>query len=225
MSSILDESEEMRLASTKTESRDLTSLGELYAIVQTTEQLEVAFLQGSIPAADYTNFCSDLIARFEAHSRLLLSSKTILSTDEFFNKYCSASRVARHRLLVAKKPETIENNELWNNKRGYRGQEKPKLSGSAIIKLTGVLSGLIDAIKVYTFADELLPFISGCRNEFLDEEGIPNDWDAITRLGNWEAKLRALPATAKLTDEDMRQLSHEVEAIYSDWTQMNRSVE
>ena len=77
----------MTLTTTRAE-RDLQdSLGELFSIIVTLDQLEKAFLKDAIPEAEYTDICERSLRQYKA----LLADETIaaefLDLEDFKDKW------------------------------------------------------------------------------------------------------------------------------------------
>merc|ERR1711991_436416 len=63
--------EEVKLYSSSRERERIEALGDLYAIIQTVEVLEKAYIRDSVTADEYTPACSKLITQFKSARNLL----------------------------------------------------------------------------------------------------------------------------------------------------------
>lgn len=79
--------EEIKLYDDSLERNRLEELSDLYAIIKTTELLEVAYSRDCITAEEYTDACNRIISQFKTTESALVSRKLIDNTDSFMKEF------------------------------------------------------------------------------------------------------------------------------------------
>ena len=79
--------EEIKLYDDSLERNRLEELSDLYAIIKTTELLEVAYSRDCITAEEYTDACNRIISQFKTTESALISRKLIENTDSFMKEF------------------------------------------------------------------------------------------------------------------------------------------
>ena len=66
--------------------------------------------------------------------------------------------------------------------------------------------------------DELQPLLSDLNDALFRLPDIPNDFEPCRKVNGWLQKLNAMRAVEELGDEEARQLKHDLDSAYTDFT-------
>mmetsp|Transcript_16962 Transcript_16962/g.25169 ORF Transcript_16962/g.25169 Transcript_16962/m.25169 type:complete len:139 (-) Transcript_16962:1642-2058(-) len=78
---------------------------------------------------------------------------------------------------------------------------------------------LMDAIKLEQRAvDELQPLLSDLMNSLTNLPETPNDFDPNKAVSKWLQKLNTMRAVDEVDEDDARQLYHDLDSAYSEFT-------
>ena len=84
----------------------LEDLADLYAIIRSTNSLEVAFSRDAVSLKEYNELCTKLISQHKTTEQALVSSGSIESGESFFKQYGSNYQRAWDRLIRTGVPAT-----------------------------------------------------------------------------------------------------------------------
>ena len=88
---------------------------------------------------------------------------------------------------------------------------------SSVMDITAKFVSVQDQIDMsITSVDDLHPILSDLLSALLAFKTVDNDSTAIKAIQNWENKLRGLGASYKLTDDEARDLKHELSKSFSE---------
>jgi ESCRT-I complex subunit VPS28 len=199
-----DGDEEVELYRNSRERQAYDDQATLYAILLATEHLERAYARDSIPNEEYTKECNKLISQF----RLAEKAVDNMSTESFMKLYQMDCPRATERLLIEGVPEPIR-------------QATPESQGVAVTVAETVQYFItaMDAVKLELRAvDELQPLLSDLMDSLTRLPETPNEFEPNRKVKKWLQKLNALRAVDEIDEDDSRQLYHDLDSAYAEFT-------
>ncbi|EGR48199.1 vacuolar sorting protein [Trichoderma reesei QM6a] len=223
LSATINLDEEVTLTSTRAE-RDLQdSLGELFSIIVTLDELEKAFLKDAIPEAEYTDICERSLRQYKA----LLADETIAAEfrdlEDFKAKWELDVPRATERLRVGMPSTTITASSAAPSSAstaaasagggggGGGGGNNP--SGVLILEATQEFITFLDAVKLGLLSkDQLHPLLSDVIqsvNRVTDK-----DFDSRGKIVQWLITLNQMKASDELSEQQARELELDIQQAY-----------
>lgn len=211
----LDESlPEIELYSSAKERKAYDNMGDLYTIITATEHLERAYAQDAITQSEYTTECNKLLSQFKIAEKAALGNKNGMTTETFMSVYQMDCSRAADRLLRMGVPEPLKTSNSG-------GQANVAVSVAEAVQhfITAM-----DAVKLEQRAvDELQPLLSDLMNALMLLPDTPNDFGPNYKVQKWLEKLNAMRAVEQIDDDDGRQLYHDLDSAYSEFTRYLRA--
>mmetsp|Transcript_19154 Transcript_19154/g.60236 ORF Transcript_19154/g.60236 Transcript_19154/m.60236 type:complete len:220 (+) Transcript_19154:68-727(+) len=201
--------EEVKLFDSTRERRKLDDLGDLYALIKTTEKLEKAFARDAIGPDEYERACLRLISQFKASESALQQDGSIESADTFMQEYRMDCPRARERLLRCGVPATVLSQSA--------GNADAAESAVRVAECVQHFITAMDALKLEQRAvDEVQPLLSDLMNSLTR---VPNARvDAgRSKLADWLVQLNAMRAAEEISEGQSRQLLFDLDAAYSEF--------
>lgn len=202
-----DTEEEVELYRNSKERQAYDDQSTLYAIILATEHLERSYARDAITQQEYTTECNKLISQFRLAEKAAL--KPGETTEYFMKLYEMDCPRAAERLLNMGVPEPIRQAE------GAGG-------ASVAVTVAETVQHFIttmDAVKLEQRAvDELQPLLSDLMDSLTRLPETPNDFDPNRKVQKWLQKLNALRAVDEIDEEDSRQLYHDLDSAYAEFT-------
>ncbi|KAL7549873.1 hypothetical protein ACHAWF_013130 [Thalassiosira exigua] len=210
----LDESlPEIDLYESSKERKAYENMGDLYTIITATEHLERAYAQDAITQSEYTTECNKLLSQFKIAEKAALGKKNgSMTTETFMRVYQMDCPRAADRLLRMGVPEPLKNNS---------GEANVAMSVAETVQhfITAM-----DAVKLDQRAvDELQPLLSDLMNALIQLTDTPNDFGPNHKVRKWLEKLNAMRAVDMIDEDDGRQLYHDLDSAYSEFTRYLRA--
>jgi ESCRT-I complex subunit VPS28 len=203
------EDEELTLGnSSAKDRRRWDQLAEFFAIITSVEHLENARIKNAIERNDYTAKCSTLTGQFKDAESALLADNAIESTSAFVAQYSMDVPYAMERLVKYGVPATVL----------HRNHDEHDAIGRArqAAETTQCFITAMDALKLEQRAvDEVQPLISDVMDRLNKCEGLPKDFSGLEAARRWLITFNAMRASDELTDEQVRQLLHDLDTSYS----------
>ena len=194
--------EEVRLYRNAREREKYDNLADLYANVNTLQCLEKAYIKDCVEQKAYTAACSRLIAQVKAAFQLVEDPEQFPTIDAFARKYKLDCPNALMRIREDR-PITI---------RDDRGNVNRCIADSVSLFIT-----LMDKLRMNMKAKDEL------------QQDVRDLCEVISRLSilggrfdehrsvidGWNTKLRSMTASDTLTDEEVRQMTFDIESAYN----------
>lgn len=204
-----DEIEEVELYSSSRERQAYDDQATLYAIILATEHLERAFSRDAITQQEYIEECNKLISQFRLAEKAALS-KLNMTTEQFMELYQLDCPRATERLLKMGVPEIIRTNT---------GETTATLVATTVANFITAM----DAVRIDTRAmDELAPYLRDLMTS-LAQLDVPDDFEPSCKVKHWLQIFNSMRATDEISDEDARQLSHDLDAAYGEFNRYLKS--
>ena len=190
----------------------------LYAIIIATEHLERAYARDAVEPKEYTAQCKKLISQFKLAERVLRSSsnsssssKGMMTTvEEFMTRYQMDCPRAEERLLKMGIPEPMKG-----------GTHDDVSHAVTVAETVQHFITTMDAIKLDQRAvDEIQPLLSDLNDVLLRIPDLPpnEEFVPLQKVSKWLQKLNSMRAVDEISDDDSRQLYHDLDSAYSEFT-------
>lgn len=197
---------------TPQERRDIDTRGNLYALIRTTEHLERAFVNGSIPSSIYEQKCAELITQFKTVKNALKHD-----TDDilaFMREHSMDCPLATERLCGTGVTATKLHQDLSD----------PKNESLHVFEASQHLTTCIDALKLgMRCVDEILPPLKDTLIS-LNKISALKTMEGREKLENWVRTLNQYAADHELSDAQVRQLQFDLEDIHHNFYTCLREV-
>ena len=186
----------------------------LYAIIIATEHLERAYARDAVEPKEYTAQCKKLISQFKLAERVLRSSHNSkgmnTTVEEFMTMYQMDCPRAEERLLKMGIPEPMKG-----------GTHDDASHAVTVAETVQHFITTMDAIKLDQRAvDEIQPLLSDLNDVLLRIPDLPpnQDFVPLQKVSKWLQKLNSMRAVDEISDDDSRQLYHDLDSAYSEFT-------
>ena len=200
-----EEEEEVTLYSSSKERQQYDDQATLYAIILATEHLERSYARDAITDKEYTTECNKLISQFRLAEKAALS-KSQMTTETFMQLYQMDCPRASERLLRMGVPEPI---------RQVTGDSHAVTVAETVQHFITTM----DAVKLEQRAvDELQPLLSDLMESLTKLPETPNDFEPNRKVQKWLKKLNTMRAVDEIDDGDSRQLYHDLDSAYAEFT-------
>lgn len=179
-------------------------LAEFYAIIRTTEALESAFNRQSMSAAVYEEICYAYIRQFKTTERALQQCAAITTAENFFKEFQLDCPFAHQRLIIDGTPSTnmSRNVSVTTDRQAY-------------VQATQAFITAMDAIKLdQREMDEIQPHIRDILVGLNKIQGLPADFEGLTKMKSWLQRLNEMRATDAIDEQNARQLAFDLESSY-----------
>lgn len=207
----IDESlPEIDLFESSKERKNYENLADLYTIITATEHLERAWAKDAIPHSEYTTECNKLLSQFKiAEKAAFGSGKKHMTTETFMRQYQMDCPLAVERLLHMGVPATLKTSD---------SSAHHNVAVTVAETVQHFITAM-DAVKLEQRAvDELQPLLSDLMNALIQLPDTPNDFGPNYKVEMWLAKLNSMRAVDEINEDDGRQLYHDLDSAYSEFT-------
>ncbi|KKY17367.1 putative vacuolar protein sorting-associated protein [Phaeomoniella chlamydospora] len=225
----IDMNQEVKLAETAAERDLLDSLAEIYSIIRTLDGLEKAYIKDAITEQEYTEFCSKLLKQYKS----ILSDETVsrefVDLDSFARKWKIECPRAIERLRIGL-PSTVAlaqgHTPQPSIQQGHDNAlstaspaPAPTSSGPAILSATENFITFLDALRLnLTSKDALHPLLTEVIQSV--NKVTEADFEGRARIIHWLIVLNGMRATQDLTEDQVRELSFDMEQAYNGFKSM-----
>jgi len=183
----------------------------LFTIILATEHLERAYARDAITQKEYTKECNKLIAQFKMAEKAALGADT--TTEDFMTLYQMDCPLATERLLKWGVPQQIKSH--YDDKNAV---------AVTVAETVQHFITTMDAVKLEQRAvDDLQPLLSDLMDALTRLPETPNDFEPNRRVQIWLQKLNNMRAVDEIDEDDARQLSHDLDSAYADFTRYLKS--
>jgi len=195
---------------TPAEKRDASLQAELYSILVTMEHLESAFVKGIVPNEEYERHCAQISTQFKTLQSALRDK--VPDIKAWVREQGMDLPLSEERLLGTGLAATALHGTVGSD---TRSDGKAAL---AIHSATEQFITLTNALQInYTSCMELLPLIQELQTSIV---GIPNlpQISGLERITGWLVTLNNMRAVDTLNDDQIKQLTLDVELAYTAFT-------
>jgi len=181
------------------------NMADLYAIIKTVEHLEKAYVKDAIPADKYEPACTKLIAQYRTACGLVE-----MNVDAFAQMYKLDCPAALRR-LSAGIPATLEHQTGSTNSGNQEAVVAQVvqhfITTSDLVKLCSGEQGNVSV-------DQLLPYLRDLLDALNKMPSLSPDFVGKAKIKEWIKVLTPQPASYQLTDEQVRQISFDLESSH-----------
>ncbi|XP_015116300.1 uncharacterized protein LOC107040645 [Diachasma alloeum] len=192
--------EEVKLYKNAREREKHDNQADLYAVVNTLQHLEKAYIRDCVTPKEYTAACSKLLVQYRAAFKQVQSDQfpTIDAFARAFRLDCPAAleRIKEDR------PITIKDDKGNTSK--------------CIADIVSLFITLMDKLRLDIKAmDELHPDLRDLLDTMNRLSILPSDFDGKTRVSDWLQTLNSMSASDELSETQVRQLLFDLETSYN----------
>jgi len=182
------------------------NMADLYAIIKTVEHLEKAYVKDAIPAEKYEPACNKLIAQYRTACGLVE-----MNVDDFAKMYKLDCPAAMLR-LKAGIPATMEHHTASASSSGNQQAIVAQvvqhfITASDVVKLGNGDQGNVSV-------DQLLPYLRDLLDALNKMPTLSPDFVGKAKIKEWIMTLNPQPASYQLTDEQVRQISFDLDSSH-----------
>ncbi|XP_055387079.1 vacuolar protein sorting-associated protein 28 homolog [Condylostylus longicornis] len=192
--------EEVKLFRNAREREKYDNMADLYALINTLQNLEKAYIWDSISAQEYTAACSKLLVQYKVAFKQV-QSEEFPNVDAFVKKFRLDCPAAMER-IKEDRPITIKDDKGNTSK--------------CIADIVSLFITIMDKLrlKIRTM-DELHFELKDLVDTMNRLSLIPEDFEAKAKVENWLATLNEMQASDELSDAQVRQFLFDLESSYA----------
>ena len=194
--------EEVKLYENARQREEYDNRANVFALIQTIEALEKAYLKDSVTPDQYTTSCSLLLDQFNAAFKLI-KGESFPDVESFMKKYLLHCPSAVERIKEGR-AITI---------RDDRGNVS-----KAIAEIVSLFITVMDRLRLDIHAmDELHPDVKELHETMCRMSSLPPTFEGRLKVKKWLDELTGMQASDNLTDEQVRQMLFDFESAYNDF--------
>ncbi|CAG5109181.1 Similar to VPS28: Vacuolar protein sorting-associated protein 28 homolog (Bos taurus) [Cotesia congregata] len=192
--------EEVKLYKNAREREKYDNQADLYAVVNTLQNLEKAYIRDCVTPKEYTAACSKLLVQYRA------AFKQFPTIDVFAKTYRLDCPAALER-IKEDRPITIKDDKGNTSK--------------CIADIVSLFITLMDKLRLDIKAmDELHPELRDLVDTMNRLSILPSDFDGRQRVADWLQTLNNMSASDELSESQVRQLIFDLETSYNAFTKV-----
>mmetsp|Transcript_10255 Transcript_10255/g.15381 ORF Transcript_10255/g.15381 Transcript_10255/m.15381 type:complete len:218 (+) Transcript_10255:3-656(+) len=196
---------EIKLFETSKERKSLEDLADLYSIIRATESLETAYSRDAITPSEYAESCKRLISQFKTTEVALVSSKAIISAENFIREYQVDCPRAYERLIISGVPATV-----------LHASSDNRAESVVVAETVQAFITAMDSLRLQQKAvDEVQPLIADIMSSLGKAPNLPADFEGLLKMRLWLKKLNEMRAMDEIDEDDSRQLLFDLDTSYS----------
>lgn len=192
--------EEVRLYRTSRDREKYDNMADLYAVINTLQCLEKAYIKDCVTAKEYTAACSKLLAQYKAAFKHVQSSE-FPTVEDFMKKFRLDCPIPEDR------PITIKDDKGNTSK--------------CIADIVSLFITIIDKLRLEIKSmDELQPDLRELHETMNRLSLIPADFEGKTKVSDWLTTMSNMAASDELTEGQVRQMIFDLEAAYNSFNKL-----
>jgi len=192
--------EEQRLYRTAREREKYDNLADLYAVINSLQCLEKAYIKDSVTAKEYTAACSKLLVQYRAAFKQV-QSQDIPDIETFMNKYRFDCPAAMER-IKEDRPITIKDDKGNTSK--------------CIADIVSLFITIIDKLRLEIKSmDELQPDLRELHDTMNRLTLVPSSFEGKAKVLQWLTTMSSMAASDELNETQVRQLIFDLESSYN----------
>lgn len=193
--------EEVRIYRNPREREKYDNQAELFAVINTLQQLEKAYIKDCAPAKEYTSHCSKLLVQYKAAFKQVQSDE-FPTVDDFMKKYRMDCKLALERIR-ADRPITIKD-------------DKGNTSKLIAACVAGFITGMDKLRLEIRSMDDLYPDVKDLAENLSRLSLLPADYEGRNKVEKWLTILNAMEASDELTETQARQMIFDLDTSYNE---------
>ncbi|KAJ8925596.1 hypothetical protein NQ315_009436 [Exocentrus adspersus] len=197
--------EEVKLYHNAREREKYDNLADLYAVINTLQQLEKAYIRDCVTPKEYTGACSKLLVQYKAAFRQV-NSDEFPNVDAFVRKYRLDCPAALER-IKEDRPITIKDDKGNTSK--------------CIADIVSLFITIMDKLRLDIRAmDDLHPELRDLVDTMNRLSILPSDFEGKQKVAEWLATLNSMQASDELSESQTRQLLFDLESSYASFNKV-----
>jgi len=197
--------EEAKLYKNAREREKYDNMADLYAVMNTIQCLEKAYIKDSVTAQEYTAACSKLLVQFKAAFKQVEGEEypTVESFASHFKLDCPAAM----ERIKEDKPITIRDDKGNTSK--------------CIADIVSLFITTMDKLRLEIRAnDELQPDLRDLSDTMARLSLIPDSFEGKEKVSQWLRTLSSMQASDELSESQVRQLLFDLETSYNSFNRL-----
>lgn len=191
--------EEVKLYRNAREREKYDNMADLYAVINTLQSLEKAYIKDAIPAKEYTAACSKLLVQYKIAIKQVQSEFS--SVEEFMKKYRLDCPAALER-IKEDRPITIKDDK-GNTSR-------------CIADIVSLFITVMDKLRLEIRAmDEIHPDLRELNETMSRLSILPENFEGKEKVRKWLDTLSGMSAHDELDDGQVRQMLFDLDSAYN----------
>ncbi|XP_056636199.1 vacuolar protein sorting-associated protein 28 homolog [Diorhabda carinulata] len=197
--------EEVKLYHNAREREKYDNLADLYAVINTLQHLEKAYIRDCVVAKEYTGACSKLLVQYKAAFRQVKSDE-FPTPDAFVKKYRLDCPAALER-IKEDRPITIKDDK-GNTSR-------------CIADIVSLFITIMDKLRLdIRSMDNLHPDVRDLVDTMNRLSILPSDFDGKQKVAEWLNTLNEMQASDELSESQIRQFLCDLESAYASFNKV-----
>jgi len=200
--------EEVKLYRNPREREKIDNLAELFAVINTLQCLEKAYIKDSVNAKDYTRACSKLLVQYKAAFKQVEGGE-FPNVDTFINKYRLNAPAALER-IKEDRPITIKDDK-----------------GNTSKLVAEIVANFITAMDLLRLEMDAMDQLHGVIKDLHDNMSrlslLPPGWEGKEKISHWLDTLNGMQASEKLDPDQSRQFVFDLEYAYNEFNKILQS--
>ncbi len=191
--------DEVKLYRNPREREKYDNEAELFAVINTLQCLEKAYIRDAVAAKEYTSHCSKLLVQFKAAFKQVEAD--FPSVEAFMAKYRLDCPAALER-IKEERPITIKDD---------KGNTSKLIAETVALFIT-----IMDKLRLEIRSmDELYTDTKDLADGLGRLSMLPSDFEGKSKVGKWLAHLDGMSASDELTEQQSRQMLFDLESSYA----------
>jgi len=200
--------EEVKLYRNPREREKIDNLAELFAVINTLQCLEKAYIKDSVTAKDYTRYCSKLLVQYKAAFKQVEGGE-FPDVDTFMTKYRLNAPAALER-IKEDRPITIKDDKGNTSK--------------LVAEIVANYITAMDTLKLEIYAmDQLHGVIKDLADNMSRLSLLPPGWEGKEKIKHWLDTLSGMQASDELDADQSRQFYFDLEYTYNEFNKILQS--
>lgn len=200
--------EEVKLFRNAREREKYDNMADLYAIINTLQQLEKAYIRDCITPQEYTAACSKYLVQYKVAFKQVQCDE-FPTVDTFVKKFRLDCPAALERIREDR-PITIKDDKGNTSK--------------CIADIVSLFITIMDKLRLKMNTMDALHFdVKDLADNMNRLSLIPKDFEAKQKVETWLSTLNDMQASDELNDNQVRQFLFDLESAYADFTKLLHS--
>ncbi|XP_066272140.1 vacuolar protein sorting-associated protein 28 homolog isoform X1 [Branchiostoma lanceolatum] len=192
--------EEVKLHRTSRERERYDNQAELFAVINTLQNLEKAYIKDAIRPEEYTAACSKLLAQYKVAFKQVKGDE-FQTVEAFMKKYRMNCPAALER-IKEDRPITIKDDKGNTSK--------------SIADIVSLFITVMDKLRLEIRAmDEIQPDLRELLETMNRLSSLPPDFEGKTTVSRWLQTFGTMQAHDELDDNQVRQMLFDLESAYN----------
>lgn len=192
--------DELKLFTSTKEREKYDNQADLYAVINTLQNLEKAYIRDCVTPKEYTAACSKLLVQYKAAFKQVQGDE-YQSVEQFVKKFRLDCPAALER-IKEDRPITIKDD---------KGNTSKCIAGIVSLFIT-----IMDKLRLNIKAmDDLQPDLLELNDTMNRLSILPSNFEGKEKVSGWLATLGSMSASDELTETQVRQLIFDLDSSYN----------